>query len=69
MGTIKIQIITVWNFETKMGISELELIGGLSDQHRQLLCRTDAAFASLGLRSSGLFRRLTHWGEQNSPCG
>ena len=37
---------------------KLELIGGLSDQQRQLLCRTDTVFASLGLRSSGLFRRL-----------
>ena len=38
---------------------KLELIGGLSDQQRQLLCWTDAVFASLGLRSSGLFRRLS----------
>ena len=38
---------------------KLEFIGRLSDQQRQLLCRTDTVFASLGLRSSGLFRRLT----------
>ena len=41
-----------------MNFQKLELIAGLSDQHRQLFCWTDSVFAGLGHRSSGLFRRL-----------
>ena len=59
MGTIKIQFIKQFGtLKPNVNFRKLELIGGLSDQHRQLLCWTDAVFASLGLRSSGLFRRL-----------
>ena len=39
-----------------------ELIAGLSDQLRQPFCWTDAVFAGLGHRSSGLFRRLVFMG-------
>ena len=38
-----------------------EVIAGLSDQHGQLFCWTDAVFAGLGHRSGRLFRRLYGW--------
>ena len=55
----------VLNFETcweqylgNVNFQKPELIAGLSDQHRQFFCWTDAVFAGLGHRSGGLFRRL-----------
>ena len=55
----KSKLLNSWQLWNQNGnFRKLELIGGLSDQQRQLLCRTDTVFASLGLRSSGLFRRL-----------
>ena len=67
MGTIKIQFIKQFGtLKPNVNFRKLELIGGLSDQHRQLLCWTDAVFASLGLRSSGLFRRLD--ASRAAPC-
>ena len=56
----------VLNFETcleqylgNVNFQKPEPIAGLSDQHRQFFCWTDAVFAGLGHRSGGLFRRLT----------
>ena len=43
-----------------MNFQKPELIAGLSDQHRQLFCWTEAVFAGLGHRSGGLFRRLIY---------
>ena len=55
----------VLNFETCLeqylgdgNFQKPEPIAGLLDQHRQLLCWTDAVFAGLGHRSGGLIRRL-----------
>ena len=60
--------LTVLNFETYLEqylgngnhLKKTELIAGLSDQHKQFFCWTDAVFADLGhrWRSGRLFRRI-----------
>ena len=48
----------IWN--QSENFQKLELIASLSDQHKQLFCRTDTVFASLGCWSSKLFQRLMY---------